>query len=96
MKNLKEAGFLAMPGFGASWMETVTEMGSHMMSFAAARIEKDIQTQQELLHAKDFTEIQHIQAQFFQRAMDDYITKTTKLMKMDTALVPKAAAGTPV
>ena len=60
----------------------MTDMGSEMLSFIAARVEQDVQTQSALLQAEGVAEVQNIQAQFFQKAMDDYAADAGKLMKI--------------
>lgn len=90
MKTMQDAGFTSMPGFGADWLETMADLGSEMLNFTAARIKQDAQTQQDLLHAKGLAEMQHIQAQFFQKAMNDYAAETARLVGMGKALAPKS------
>lgn len=92
MDSLQQAGFKAMPGFSTDLMETMADMGSEMLNFTAARVQRDVQTQHDLLHAKGLAEIQHIQAQFFQKAMDDYAAETAKLLDLGKKLTPKIAA----
>ncbi|MCV2891901.1 phasin family protein [Lentibacter sp. XHP0401] len=91
MKTMQEAGFKPVQGFGTDWLEAMSNIGSEMLDFTAARIKQDVQTQHDLLHAKGLTEIQHIQAQFFQKAMDDYAAEAGKLMKMGKAITPDSS-----
>lgn len=91
MDAMQQAGFKAMPGFGTNVLEAMADMGSEMLNFTAARIQQDVQTQHDLLHADGHAEMQHIQAQFFQKAMDDYAAETAKLMNMGKAINPKMA-----
>ncbi len=93
MDAMQQAGFKSMPGFGTDLLETMADMGSEMLNFTAARVQRDVQTQHDLLQAKGLAEVQHIQAQFFQKAMDDYTAETAKLMDMQKALAPKMPAA---
>ncbi|MFX0546345.1 phasin family protein [Roseovarius sp. S1116L3] len=93
LKNMQTSGMQAMPGVGTNWMEAMSDLGSEMLSFTAERIRQDVQMQHDLLHAKGISEIQHIHAQFFQKAMDDYVAETAKLMQMGQAFAPKTDKG---
>ena len=89
MQSMQEVGLPSMSGIGTDWMELMTKMGHEMLEFTAARINEDVQTQHDLLEAKDITEVQEIQAQFFQKAMKDYTAESTKLMDMGKAMEAK-------
>ncbi len=91
MDTMRLAGIKSMSGFGTDVLETVADIGSEVLNFTAARIQRDVQTQHDLLHAKDLAEVQHIQMQFFQKAMDDYAAETAKLIEMQKALTPNMA-----
>ncbi len=90
MKTMQDAGFNAKPGFGTAWFEAISNMGTEMLDFVAERVKNDVQTQHNLLHAKDISEVQHIQAQFFQKAMDDYAAEMAKLMDMGKDIAPNS------
>ena len=82
MEVIQEASTTMMPGFGLEWFETMNKVGTEMLAFMSERVKQDIQTQQDLLQAKDIGEIQKIQADFVKKAMDDYAAEMTKLMDM--------------
>ena len=92
LKSMQTSGLQSMPGFGTNWLETMALVGSEMMDFVTARAKEDVQTQQDLLNAKGLTEIQSVQAQFFQKAMSDYTTEVSKLMELSTAIPSKEKA----
>lgn len=92
LRTLRDASVKATPDFATPWVEVMSTMGSQMMSFTAERIQKDVDTQTALLHARTFAEIQHIQAQFFQQAMEDYIAETAKMLEMGRRFVPGASS----
>lgn len=88
IRHLQETEFPALPGVGKQWMETMSDMGSQLLTFMSARVQQDVQTQHALLHAKGVAEVQHIQAQFVQKAMNDYIDEMARLMAMGKHAVP--------
>jgi hypothetical protein len=91
MAQLQEAGFGNMMGMGTAWIEAFSDMSAEVLGFVADRIKEDVKTQHEILHCKDPAELQHIQSQFMQKAMDQYREETGKLVDMSTrAFAPKA------
>jgi len=93
MEAMQKAKFPAMPDFGTSWAESVADYGQEVLSFMAKRVAEDVQTQHALLHAKGIAEVQHIQAQFFQRVMDDYAAEAAKLMELGKSLTSATTAS---
>lgn len=76
-----------MPVFPAGWMgiawfARLAELGSEVSSFVAERIREDVQTQHRLLHCKSLPEVQKVQAEFLQKAFDQYQAETGKLIRM--------------
>ncbi len=82
MKQFQEAGFGNMMGVSTVWMEALGTMSAEVVSFVAERIKEDIKTQHEIMHCKNPKELQHIQAQFLQKAIDQYKAETGKLVEM--------------
>ena len=82
IKTLHNMGLGTAAQMGSAWFEAMGEMSSEVMTFIAERIREDVKTQHEMLHCKDLTELQHIQAKFLQKAMDQYKAETGKLMEM--------------
>ncbi|MFQ6548459.1 phasin family protein [Aestuariibius sp. 2305UL40-4] len=91
--TLRTMGFGAMAGVGTTWVEVLSDMGSEVLSFVADRIKEDVKTQHEILHCKDVGELQRIQAEFIQTAMDQYATETGKLVEMSQKLLRAPATG---
>ena len=90
LKQLQEAGFGNMMGMSTAWIESLSDLSAEMVSFVAERIKEDVKTQHEILHCKNVGDIQRIQAQFIQKAMDQYHDETGKLVEMSTkAFAPK-------
>jgi hypothetical protein len=82
--QFQEAGFGNMVGLSAAWFEALGDMSAEVVSFVADRIKKDVKVQHEIMHCKDLSEIQQIQSQFLQKAMDQYQSETGKLIEMGT------------
>ena len=47
-----------------------------------------MKTQHEILHCDDPTKLQHIQAEFVQKAIEQYTAETGKLVEMSQKLFP--------
>ncbi len=69
-----------------AWLESLADLGSEITSFVAERIREDVKTQHAILHSKSLTELQHVQAQFMQRALDQYSAETGKLVEMSSEI----------
>ena len=82
LTKLQEAGLGNMLGMGTAWMEAMGDMSAEMAGFIAERIKEDVKTQHEILHCKNVADLQHIQARFIQKAMDQYQAETGKLVEM--------------
>ncbi|MEO0752128.1 MAG: phasin family protein [Pseudomonadota bacterium] len=87
--DLQKAGMGNLMGIGTAWIEAMGAMSAEMAEFVADRIKEDVKTQHEILHCKDVADLQRIQAQFMQKAIDQYQAETGKLVEMGTkAFVP--------
>jgi phage gp36-like protein len=82
--QLQDAGFGNMMGMGTAWVEALSDMSAEVVSFMADRIKEDVKTQHKILHCKNAADLQHIQSQFMQNAMDQYNAETGKLVEMGT------------
>ena len=82
LAQFQEAGFGKMMGMNAAWMEAFSDWSAEMVDFAAERIKADVKTQHDILQCKNAADLQHVQAQFMQRAMDQYHAETGKLVAM--------------
>lgn len=91
MHIFQNAGLQPMAGTGTGWLTSMSGIGTEIMAFTTARLHEDIQTRHALLHAKGIAEIQEIQTQFFQKAMDDYTAQTARLLKLGSTPTPDLA-----
>lgn len=87
---LQDQGLRAMSQFGMAWAEGMSDMGSEVLSFVADRIKEDVATQHKLLHCKNVADFQKVQAEFMQKAIDQYTAETGKLVQMSQDLFPSA------
>ena len=85
--TLQAYGFNTMTGMGVAWVEALSDIGSEVLSFVADRIREDVKTQHRLLHCKDMGELQQIQTEFMQTAIEQYRAETGKLVEMSRDLM---------
>ncbi len=85
LSQLQMAGFGNVMGMSTAWIEAVSDMSAEVVSFVADRIQEDVKAQHKMLHCKNVGELQHIQAEFFQKAVDQYQAETGKLVEMGAA-----------
>ena len=80
------------PAFSMStaWLENLSGLCSELASFAAERLRDDVKTQHAILHCKSFAELQHVQAQFLQRMLDQYAAETGRLAEIGTEMAANA------
>jgi len=81
LTNAQTASLGSLSWLGTKWVETMSDVGAEWLSFVAERVKEDVKTQHKLLHAKNIGEVQHIQAQFLQKAMNDYRDETGKIVE---------------
>ncbi|MEO0936523.1 MAG: phasin family protein [Pseudomonadota bacterium] len=81
LTHAQTSGLGSLSWLGSKWVETMSDVGAEWLSFVAERVKEDVKTQHALLHAKNIGEVQHIQAQFLQKAMDDYRDETGKIVE---------------
>lgn len=73
-------------------MDAVAAMNVELIEFMGERIREDFKTQHDILQCKSLEELQHVQAQFFQTAMDQYHDEAGKLVELGSnALEPDSA-----
>ena len=95
LTDAQMAGLGSLSWLGTKWVETMSDFGAEWLHFVAERVREDVKTQHQLLHAKNIGDVQHIQATFLQKAIDDYQNETGKMVQFcsDTMaeLLDKAA-----
>ncbi len=94
MTALQRSGFGNMMGMGSAWAEAFGEMSAEFVGFLADRIKEDVKTQHKVLHCKDMRELQQIQAEFVQTAVEQYQAETGKLMEMSSTAFADVLKGT--
>jgi hypothetical protein len=88
-KEIFAAAFGPWGQVGAAWAEAMSDLGAEAMRFLAARVQEDVGLQQRLLHASSLDELRHIQAAFMQKAIDQYVAETGRMVEMNEALAEK-------
>lgn len=93
MVDLQNAGFGSTSWMGAAWLEAMNDIGSEVVKFVANRIQEDVKAQQRIMQCKDASELQQAQAEFLQKAIEQYTAETGKLVKMSTELFSNTMKG---
>ena len=82
-----------MMGMGTAWLEAVGKMNVEMVIFVASRMTEDAKTQQKILECRSVGDLSHLQAQFMQRAMDQYKAETGKLVELGNSALGHISDG---
>jgi hypothetical protein len=76
------AAFRPWDQLGAAWAEAMSDLGGEALRFLSERVQEDVALQQRLLHAASLEDARHIQAQFFQTAIDQYTAETGRMVEI--------------
>jgi len=82
MSQWQSMGLGAMNTMGTGWMEAMSDMGSEWLHFISERVSKDVSFQHQLLHAKSPQDVQKVQSEFLQAAVEDYTKETGKMVEL--------------
>lgn len=93
--QMQENAFGKAFGMGSAWIEAMGTMSAEVMHFLADRIKEDVKTQHAMLHCKTLAELHHVQAQFLERAMDQYQEETGKLVELGTSAIAARDSSKP-
>ncbi len=93
-RDLQSSGMGSLAAFAAAAAREWGAIGSEAIAFLTRRLEDDLTTQQKLLHAASPEEFRHIQAEFVQRAMDQYAEETGRMLEIGDRLLHAAARTT--
>jgi hypothetical protein len=93
IRDMQGAGFASMSTMGAAWLEAMSDLNSEVLSFVADRVKEDVQTQHQILHCKSLSEVQQIQAEFVQKAVDQYSAETGKLVELSKVAMANLPAA---
>lgn len=86
MSEFQRMGLASLNWMGTGWLEKMSDMSSEWLEFMAARVREDAKFQHKILHCKDTSEMQHVQAEFIQTAIDQYTAETGKIVEMNADL----------
>ena len=67
---------------GAIWFNRAADLGREITTFAAERVKQNVEAQHALLQCKSLTQVQHVQAEFLQMALDHYQVEAGKVLEM--------------
>ena len=93
LNALQKAGFGDIMGMSVAWTEVFSGMSAEFLGFLADRFKEDVKTQHMILHCKDMTELQRIQTEFVQTALEHYRAETGKLMEMSASMFSATTNG---
>ncbi|WP_417673497.1 phasin family protein [Pseudodonghicola sp.] len=85
MAQYQKMGLNALTLMGGDLVERLSDMGSEVLDFVTKRVKEDVELQHKLLHCRDLNEMQHLQGEFLQRAINSYTDETGKMFEMSTA-----------
>lgn len=74
-------------------MKTWIDMGTEAMRFASNRIQQDIETQKAMLACRTLADIQKVQADFYNNALEEYRAQAARMMEVLTNAAPGAKPG---
>lgn len=83
MAKLTAASMGPFGQVGMAWFEAMSDVSSEFLRFVSKRVEEDVATQHRLLHCTSAEELRHIQAEFVQKAIDDYTAETGRMVEMN-------------
>ncbi|WP_412506823.1 phasin family protein [Roseovarius sp. SYSU LYC5161] len=82
MAQWQTMGLGGMNAMGTGWMEAMSEMGREWLQFVSERVARDVAFQQQMLQAKSPQDVQKIQSEFLQAAVEDYTKETGKMVEL--------------
>ncbi|GHG87150.1 phasin family protein [Pseudodonghicola xiamenensis] len=85
MVQYQKMGLNALTLMGGDLAERMSDMGAEMLDFFTKRVKADVELQHKLLHCRDLNEMQHLQAEYMQLAINHYTEESSKMFEMGTA-----------
>lgn len=92
LRAFQDGGGAAIAAFITAMTRAWGEIGAEAASFMARRLEQDAEMQRRFLQCKDLDQLRHVQAEFVQRALDQYTEETGRMVAIGDRLM-RAAAG---
>lgn len=71
---------------GAAWAEAMSGLGGEVVRFLSERMQQDVGLQQRLMAARSLDEAQHVRAEFVQKAIDQYMEETGRVVEIGEEL----------
>lgn len=79
------AAISSLSWLGAEWAGAVGRMSGEFLQFMADRVKEDVRFQHSCLQCKSPQELQKLQAEFIQKAIDQYVAETGKMVEIGSA-----------
>ena len=83
---VNEETLAAMMKANEAMLEGMVALQREIMEFGGARLQEDLETQSELAKCKDLQEAWKLQAEFAQKAMQQYTAETAKLVDLSAKI----------
>lgn len=95
LAKLTATGLGPFGRIGTVWAEGMAELGGEMLHFLSERAQRDVNTQQRLLHCTNLDELRQIQSEFLQSAINDYTAETGRIVEMTEDMMEKIGLPKP-
>jgi hypothetical protein len=86
--QMQRYGLNSMSWLGTDGMEQMRGLGEEAFRFLCKRVKEDVALQHSLLHCRDLEELQRLQAEFIQNAIDQYAEETGRMIALGAVTVP--------
>ncbi len=87
MMQMQMAALSSLSWLGAEWAGAVGQMSGEFLQFMADRIKEDVRFQHSCLQCKTSQDLQKLQAEFVQKAIDQYVAETGKLVEIGSSVL---------
>lgn len=87
LSEMQKAGLGSLAWLGTTWVEKMSDLGAEWMDFLAKRIKEDVDLGHSLLHSTNAETMQKVQAEFLQKAAEQYQQETGKLMSISDEMM---------
>ncbi|MBD3677790.1 MAG: phasin family protein [Rhodobacteraceae bacterium] len=89
MSEFQKVGLWPMPAAFAAWCDCMGDMGGELAEFLARRIREDVKFQHSVLHCTNPVVLREMQAEFMQKAIDQYTAETGRIAEMNQEMMER-------
>lgn len=79
---MQQASLQALNTMGAGWVEKMSDLSAEWVRFTSERFQQDVALQHKLLHCRTPAELQAVQSEFFQAAIDRYTEEAGRMVAL--------------